>query len=60
MNDLELAKAINESGFPLQLGLKQLITGVPDWNVARDREHSTLPILLKSALRGPRFAGRLV
>jgi hypothetical protein len=33
MNDAELAKAINESGFPLQLGLK-LLAHSGDWRVA--------------------------
>ncbi len=31
MNDSELQKAINESGFPLQLGLQQLVSGVRGW-----------------------------
>jgi hypothetical protein len=34
MNAQELAKAINESGFPLQLGLKNLVAGIPEWHVA--------------------------
>lgn len=35
MNDEELAKAINDSGFPMQLGLKHLVeTGGSRWHVA--------------------------
>ncbi len=39
MTDAELAKAINESGFPLQLGLQQLIQRQPLWKV-RVAEHA--------------------
>jgi hypothetical protein len=34
MTDADLARAINESGFPLQLGLKQLAQSCPEWHVA--------------------------
>lgn len=33
ISETDLAKAINESGFPLQLGLKQLAQSQPDWRV---------------------------
>ena len=33
MEDAELAKAINESGFPLQMGVEQLAQSSPDWRV---------------------------
>ncbi len=33
MEDVELARAINESGFPLQMGVKQLAQNSPDWRV---------------------------
>jgi hypothetical protein len=33
ISELGLAKAINESGYPLQLGLKQLAQSQPDWRV---------------------------